>query len=73
VATGTAANRLAGLILFGVIILKLYFYDVWLLDRFYRVLAFLALGGLLVAGSYIYSRYRERISALWRAGGPSAV
>ena len=73
VATRTAVNRGSGLILFGVILLKLYFYDVWLLDRFYRVLAFLALGGLLVLGSYLYSRYRERIGALWRARGPSAA
>ena len=67
VATKTAFNRIAGLTLFGVIILKLYLYDVWLFQHIYRVIAFLVLGAMLVGGSYIYSRYSVRINALWRA------
>jgi hypothetical protein len=34
------------------------------LGRLYRVLAFVAVGGLLLSGSYLYSRYRHRLLAL---------
>ena len=34
--------------------------------KIFRMIAFLALGGLLVAGSYLYSRYRTRIETLWK-------
>ena len=49
-------NRILGLILIGMVILKLYFYDVWQLMRIYRIVAFVALGVLLLGASYIYSR-----------------
>ena len=47
-------------------IVKLYIYDVWLLDRIYMMVAFIALGGLLLAGSYLYSRFRDKLSTLIR-------
>jgi uncharacterized membrane protein len=40
VATRTAINRIAGLVLIGAVVLKLYVFDVWQLGRFYRTLAF---------------------------------
>lgn len=64
--TATTVNRLLGLSLIGLVILKLYLYDVWLLARLYRTIAFVALGALLVLSSYVYSRYRDRIESLWR-------
>jgi uncharacterized membrane protein len=51
-------NRLIGLTLIGIVVAKLYLYDVWLLARFYRISAFVALGVILLAASYIYSRLR---------------
>jgi uncharacterized membrane protein len=63
-------NRALGLNLIGLVVLKLYLYDVWLLARLYRTTAFIALGGLLVLGSYLYSRYRERIETWWRESSP---
>jgi uncharacterized membrane protein len=66
VITSTTVNRLLGLVLIAIVILKLYFYDVWLLARLYRTIAFIALGALLVLSSYLYSRYRERIEKWWR-------
>jgi uncharacterized membrane protein len=72
VFTRSALNRLLGLGLIGVVIAKLYFYDVWLLGRVYRVAAFAALGALLLGMSYLYSRYRTSIESWWRAGEPRA-
>jgi uncharacterized membrane protein len=66
VFTATTVNRLIGLALIGIVIVKLYLYDVWLLDRLDRTIAFVALGALLVLSSYVYSRHRDRIEAWWR-------
>lgn len=53
-------DRALGLTVIGIVVAKLYFYDVWRLDRFYRISAFVALGILLLAASFIYSRFRLR-------------
>jgi uncharacterized membrane protein len=42
-------------------VLKLYFYDVWLLSQFYRMAAFAMLGVLLLLMSYFYSRLRRSV------------
>jgi uncharacterized membrane protein len=39
------------------VIAKLYLYDVWLVDRLYRIVAFTVLGALLLVASWIYSRW----------------
>jgi uncharacterized membrane protein len=54
----SSLNRWLGLSLLGLVILKLYLWDVWFLDHFYRTTAFVSLGVLLMAGSWIYSRSR---------------
>ena len=61
VATRTAVNRLSGLVLMGIVVLKLYLFDVWQLDRIYKIAAFAALGVLLFATSFLYSRFRGMI------------
>ncbi|MCU1272615.1 MAG: putative rane protein [Bryobacterales bacterium] len=66
VGSRTLVNRVMGLGLIGLVIVKLYVYDVWQLVRIYRIVAFAALGALLLITSYLYSRYREKIEALWR-------
>lgn len=53
-------DRALGLFLLGVVIVKLYLWDVWQLNKFYRISAFVALGILLLAASYLYSRFRSR-------------
>jgi uncharacterized membrane protein len=67
-AQGMARNfrlhRVLGLGLFALVVLKLYLYDIWQLDRFYRILAFVLLGALLLSGSFLYSRYRHRLVEL---------
>ena len=56
----SALDRSLGLVLLALVIVKLYLWDIWLLNRFFRVSAFVALGILLLAASYIYSRFRAR-------------
>lgn len=63
VARKSPINRLLGLVLLGIVVLKLYIYDVWLMASFYRISALVALGVLLLAASYVYSRFKLRPAA----------
>ncbi len=58
------AFRLQGLALLLLCILKLFLYDLRNLDTMYRILSFVGLGCILLAVSWIYSRYREDIERL---------
>ena len=53
--------RLGGLVLLAVPVLKLFLYDAFELDQGYRVVAFIGLGALLVAGGFLYQRYSRQI------------
>ncbi len=64
VSTKTLVNRLLGLGLLALVILKLYLLDVWEMSRLYRIVAFGGLGILMLSASYLYSRYREKIEGL---------
>lgn len=66
VATRTAINRIAGLGLIGIVVLKLYFFDVWQLGRPYQIAAFVILGILLIATSFLYSHFRRLIETWWK-------
>lgn len=66
VATRSVLNRILGLGLMGVVVLKLYLLDVWQLSRLFRTVAFVGLGVLLLATSYLYSRFRTTIEKWWR-------
>lgn len=66
VALRSPLNRILGLGLFALVILKLYLLDVWSLSRGFRITAFLALGGLLLLVSYLYSRFKPALERLWR-------
>jgi uncharacterized membrane protein len=59
-----AIHRLLGLALVALVIAKLYLLDVWVLGRLFRITAFLALGVLLLALSYLYSRFRPALARL---------
>jgi uncharacterized membrane protein len=65
VARRSGINRLTGLALTGVVILKLYFYDVWQLGRVYQIIAFVILGILLLSTSFLYSKFKGFIEG-WR-------
>ena len=69
-----ARDRIMGLVLMALVVIKLYGNDVWSLGRGFQVAAFLALGALLIGVSYVYSRYRSLIGRLWKdepAGAPA--
>lgn len=53
--------RLLGLLLFAGTLAKAAVIDLKFLDTIDRVFSFLALGGLLVAASWLYQRYRARL------------
>ena len=51
--------RYLGLSLFGIVVWKVFFVDLVTLDAFYRIIAFMVLGVLLLCGSFLYLKYRE--------------
>lgn len=51
--------RYAGLALFAIVAVKVFFRDLAELDQFYRIIAFIVLGVVVLAGSFIYLMYRE--------------
>jgi uncharacterized membrane protein len=51
--------RLAGFALLAIAVGKVFLYDMAALDRGYRVLSFVVLGLLLLAGAYAYQRLRH--------------
>lgn len=63
VLTGLRRNakiiRYVGLCLFGVVAWKVFFVDLASLDQIYRIVAFIVMGVLVLAGSYLYLRYRD--------------
>jgi uncharacterized membrane protein len=67
VKTQAAIHRMLGLALVVLVVAKLYLVDVWVLGRLFRITAFLALGVLLLALSYLYSRLRPVLKRLLRA------
>jgi uncharacterized membrane protein len=71
VVTRTPINRFLGLGLMGIVVAKLYLYDVWQLSRGFRITAFLGLGAMLLVVSYLYSRFKPIIERLWKDDGTS--
>ena len=57
-----AALRYCGLTLFSIVAVKVFTIDLDSLDSFYRIVAFLILGVLLLLGSFLYLRFRETFS-----------
>jgi uncharacterized membrane protein len=62
VARGATVDRGLGLTLLAVVIAKLYLYDIWQLNYAARIAAFVVLGIVLLAASFIYSRFKSRPS-----------
>jgi uncharacterized membrane protein len=57
---GLRAARVAGLVLFGVTLVKVVFLDISELRQFYRILALLALGVVLLVVAWKYQRGLRR-------------
>jgi uncharacterized membrane protein len=66
VAARSAIHRIAGLALIALVIAKLYLFDIWQLGRIYRISAFVVLGILLIATSFLYSRFRGLVEGWWK-------
>lgn len=66
VSARSVLNRILGLGLIAIVVLKLYLIDVWQLSRLFRMAAFVALGVLLLLTSYLYSRFKPAIERWWR-------
>ena len=53
--------RFAALALLLLPIAKVFVYDIFILERVYRIAAFIGLGALLVLGGYVYQRFGKTI------------
>jgi uncharacterized membrane protein len=60
IARNAAVVRYLGLALFVIVSGKVFFVDLAQLDQFYRIIAFVLLGVLLLCGSFIYLKYRDK-------------
>ena len=56
---GYKPMRYMALLLFAITILKVFIVDLSALERFYRIISFVALGIILIAVSLLYQKYRE--------------
>jgi uncharacterized membrane protein len=56
--------RIMALALLGLTILKVFLFDLSSLERLYRIFSFIVLGAILLAVSFLYQRYRQRMLAL---------
>jgi len=59
----TSALRYTGLALFTVVGFKVFFADLANLDQFYRIVAFILLGLLILFGAFIYLKYRQTFAS----------
>ncbi|MBK1895890.1 DUF2339 domain-containing protein [Chryseobacterium sp. YIM B02567] len=53
-----------GFILIGIVIVKLYAYDVWQMDNISRITAFILLGVILLLSSFMFQRLKNMIKNL---------
>jgi uncharacterized membrane protein len=54
--------RVGAIVLFGVTLIKLFAYDIAHLDTISKTIVFLSLGGLLLVISFLYNKYRNKIT-----------
>jgi uncharacterized membrane protein len=62
IARNVAVVRYLGLGLFAIVAGKVFFNDLASLDQFWRIIAFVILGILLIAGSFVYLKYRDKFT-----------
>ncbi len=67
IAKNEASVRYLGLGLFAIVSGKVFFHDLASLDQFWRIVAFVLLGVLLLAGSFVYLKYREKFAVATKA------
>jgi uncharacterized membrane protein len=52
------------LLLLSLTILKVFLFDLSSLEKLYRIISFIVLGAILLAVSFLYQRYRQRVAEL---------
>ena len=62
------AIRYVGLALFAIVASKVLFSDLVHLDKLYRIIAFIVLGGLVLSGSFVYIKYRPVLMSVKNKG-----
>lgn len=72
-AARDALHRYLGLVAFTVALGKLALWDVWMIERIYQIVLFIGMGGLLVAGGFLYARFGKRLVKLVRDGATTAA
>ncbi|MEM7602770.1 MAG: DUF2339 domain-containing protein, partial [Verrucomicrobiota bacterium] len=60
ISKSKAVMRGLGLILMGIVIVKVFFVDLAGLVQIYRIVAFIILGVVILLGSFLYLKYRDR-------------
>jgi uncharacterized membrane protein len=56
--------RIMALLLLSLTILKVFLFDLSSLEKLYRIISFIVLGAILLAVSFLYQRYRQRMTEL---------
>lgn len=56
--------RLMGIGLLGITIARLFFYGIMAMQGAYRIIAFIFIGVVLLAVSYVYNKYKEKIKEI---------
>ena len=56
--------RMMALLLLGLTIFKVFLLDLSSLDKIYRIISFIVLGAILLAVSFLYQRYRQRVAGI---------
>ncbi len=64
--------RVMALLLLGLTIFKVFLFDLSSLDKLYRIISFIVLGAILLAVSFLYQRYRQRLAELIGDGDAEA-
>lgn len=54
--------RIQGLILVGITMVKVFLYDTSSLETIYKIISYICLGCILLAASFIYTRYQDKIN-----------
>ena len=61
IAAKNRSARIFAIALFAVTIFKVFFFDLSRLERFYRIVSFIGLGVILLAVSYLYTRFKDSL------------
>ena len=61
---GRRQLRYQGIVLLGLTIFKVFLYDTREFSTLYRTISFMLLGGILLATSFLYSKYKDKIKEI---------